>query len=217
MMHLYTYCRSSAAYRVRIALQFKGLEYEPEFVNLLKNENLCESYLALNPQGAVPVLVHQGKVLTQSIAILEYLEEMHPLPSLLPSSSKERAIVRSYALQMVSDIQPLHNKRVLTYLTTHLGFEQQGRQGWIQHWMEEGLRSLEKRAFETAGAYMVGRNITMADICLVPQIYLALRFEIDTSAYPILMGIYSRCMDLEPFQQAAPENQSYCKVVSLYE
>ncbi|WP_032113758.1 maleylacetoacetate isomerase [Candidatus Paracaedibacter symbiosus] len=211
MRHLYTYFRSSAAYRIRIALQLKGLQYEPEFINLLQDENFSDSYLALNPQGAIPAFVEHGEVLTQSMAILEYLEEVHPVPPLLPKSHLERAMARSYAFQVVSDIHPLQNRRVLKYLGDQLGLREEERQTWIHNWIHRGLKSLETRVAQTAGTYMIGRNITFAEICLVPQIYSALRFELDTSAYPTLMAIYTRCMNLEAFQRAAPQNQPDCR------
>jgi maleylacetoacetate isomerase len=205
---LYTYCRSSAAFRVRIALNLKGIRYEPRFVHLLRGEQRGPQFLALNPQGLVPVLVHAGRALSQSLAIIEYLEEGFPQPPLLPPSAPERARVRALAQLVACDMHPLNNRRVLDYLSERLAQAEQARLAWCRHWVAEGFGAMEKLLAEPGtGTFCHGERPTLADACLVPQVYNALRYGCDLSPYPIVRRIHGACMKLPAFQAAAPENQ----------
>jgi maleylacetoacetate isomerase len=206
-MKLYDYFRSSAAYRVRIALNLKSLAPERVFVHLRRGAQRDESYLALNPQGLVPMLVtDDGDVLTQSLAILEWLDETHPQPLLLPADPAERARVRGIALAIACDIHPLNNLRVLNYLTGTLGVTDAQRDGWYRYWVDVGLEALETRLAreEATGRYCHGDAPTIADICLVPQLANARRFAIDLAPYPTLTRIEAACLALPAFADAAP-------------
>jgi len=211
---LYTYFRSSAAYRVRIALNIKDLDYHSHFVHLLKDggEQHSESFRQLNPQGLIPALLtgEDENPITQSIAIIEYLDESYPSPSLLPDTPAARAFVRSLALMVCCDIHPLNNLRVHAYLKDVLDIDDEARQSWYQHWVTEGLAAIEKRLTANGhdSPYCYGNNPSLADLCLIPQIYNAIRFECDISSFTTLARIYSNCMALEAFSNAAPENQS---------
>ena len=203
---LYTYFRSSASYRVRIALALKGLPYESRFVHLLRGEQRAAEYLALNPEGLVPTLVEDGDVLTQSLAVIEYLEETHPTPALLPHAPRARAFVRSVALAIACDIHPVCNPRV----TAYLGYgDEAARRRWIRHWTEQGLAPLEQRlaAWPERGHCCHGDEPTLADICLIPQAFNARRWDCDLSGYPVINAIYEHCIALPAFRAAAPENQ----------
>lgn len=209
---LYTYFRSSAAYRVRIALNLKGLDYEPRFIHLLKaSDAQWDDYRRLNPQGLIPMLLDEtsGAAIPQSLAILEYLEECYPTPSLLPQSPAERAFSRSLALLVCCEIHPLNNMRVLGYLKDVLHVEESARMSWYRHWIAEGLAAFEARlvARHPQTPYCCGDMPTLADICLIPQLYNAQRFECDLTHYPHLTRINANCMALEAFRKAAPENQ----------
>jgi maleylpyruvate isomerase len=208
---LYDYFRSSAAYRVRIALNLKGRSAERVFVHLRKGAQRGDGYLALNPQGLVPTLVTDGgDVLTQSLAIVEWLDEMFPDPPLLPPDAVGRARVRSLALAIACDIHPLDNLRVLTYLTGTLGVTEAQRVGWYRYWIDVGFEALEARlARERAtGRFCHGDAPTLADICLVPQLANARRVAFDFSPYPTLLGIEAACHALPAFADAAPAKQS---------
>ena len=205
-MKLYTYWRSSSAYRVRIALNLKGIEYEPVFVNLRSGEQHAADYIALNPQGRVPMVVDGAHTLTQSLAILEYLEETRPRPPLLPADVHARARVRSLAQLIACDIQPLNNSQVLGYLSASLGQDEEARTRWYCHWIAQGFAALEARLDETH-RFCHEHAPTLADVCLVPQVYNALRYACELKPYPKLMRIYQACLDLPPFAAAAPENQ----------
>jgi maleylpyruvate isomerase len=209
---LYTYFRSSCAYRVRLALALKGLAYEPRYVHLRRDggQNWKPEYRRLNPQGLVPALTEGQAVLTQSLAIIEYLEECHPDPRLLPAEARERAYVRALAQLVACDIQPLDNLRVLDYLKQELEAGERQTQSWYRHWVDEGLQ-----AFETllvghpyAGRCCYGDQPTLADICLVPQVYNAIRYHCDLEPYPTVRRIHAYCDALPAFRQAAPENQA---------
>jgi len=208
---LYTYYRSSAAYRVRIALNLKGLSYQPECIHLLKNngENNSEEYRKLNPQGLIPTLVDHGIVINQSLAIIEYLEECYPTPSLLPLSPEWRARVRAFAQMICCDIHPLNNLRVLDYLKQEMEQDEAARMAWYRHWIAEGLMALERTLITTSPhtPFCFGDEPGMADACLIPQLYNAKRFECDIAPYPTLRKIYDNCMKLKPFLKAAPESQ----------
>jgi maleylacetoacetate isomerase len=209
-MKLYDYFRSSAAYRVRIALNLKAQAPERVFVHLGRGAQRDESYLALNPQGLVPMLVtDDGDVLTQSLAILEWLDETHPQPLLLPADPAERARVRSIALAIACDIHPLNNTRVLKYLTGTLGVTDAQKDGWYRYWVDVGLEALETRlAREPAtGRFCHGEAPTIADVCLVPQLANARRFAIDVTPYPTLVRIEAECLALPAFAAAAPAKQ----------
>ncbi|MFQ6024634.1 MAG: maleylacetoacetate isomerase [Acidiferrobacterales bacterium] len=210
-MELYTYFRSSAAFRVRIALNLKGVDYQSHFVHLVKGggEHKQPEYVALNPQGFVPTLVDGDQVFTQSLAIIEYLDEVYPNPPLLPDTVRERAYVRSLAQMVGCDIHPLNNQRVLKYLTHVLQQGEEERLNWYRHWIYEGFKAFEAHLAENpgTGAYCYGDAPTLADICLVPQVFNAKRFECDLTAYPTVQRIYDNCMKLTTFQAAAPENQ----------
>jgi maleylacetoacetate isomerase len=207
VLTLYTYFRSSAAYRVRIAANLKGIRYRPQFVHLLKGEQHLPAYRMLNPQGLVPVLVVDETALTQSLAIIEYLEEAYPEPPLLPKALKDRAYVRALAASIACDIHPLNNLRVICYLKETLNQDEKARLAWIQHWIQEGLEAFEKHLDRTQGRFCFGDRPTLADVCLVPQIYNARRFGCDLHDFPRIQAIDQHCLALRAFQQAAPENQ----------
>lgn len=209
-MELYTYFRSSAAYRVRIALNLKGLKADYRYVHLVKNggEQHKPEYLAINPQGLVPALVDNGQVLTQSLAIIEYLDETYPEPALLPMDALGRARVRALALVVACDIHPLNNSRMLKYLEQELHAGETARNQWYRHWVVEGFKALEKLLGHPAtGQFCHGDRPTLADICLVPQVFNARRFKIDLSPFPTIERINEHCLTLKPFADAAPEKQ----------
>lgn len=209
-MKLYGYFRSSAAYRVRIALNLKGLAYEQVAVNLADGEQRGVDNLARNPQGLVPVLeTDDGTRLTQSLAICEYLDERYPEPPLLPADAAERARVRALAQAIACEIHPLNNLKVLKYLTGELGVSDEARLGWYRHWISEGFDALETRLADSpaTGAFCHGDTPTLADACLVPQVFNARRFDCDLSAYPTIRRIAERCATLDAFQRAAPTAQ----------
>lgn len=209
-MRLYDYFRSSAAYRVRIALNIKGLSPEREFVHLRKGAQRSDDYLALNPQGLVPVLVtDDGKVLTQSLAIIEYLDETVRSPPLLPGTAAERARVRALALAIACDIHPIDNLRVLRYLVQTVGVEEAQKDAWYKYWIDVGLEALEAAVARDSatGRFCHGDTPTLADICLVPQLANARRVDMDLSPYPTLMRIDAACQALPAFAQAAPSRQ----------
>ncbi|WP_288352439.1 maleylacetoacetate isomerase [uncultured Marinobacter sp.] len=206
-MKLYGYFRSSAAYRVRIALNLKGLAYEQVAINLVRGEQRSEGSLVRNPQGLVPVLeTDEGRWLTQSLAICEYLEERHPEPSILPDDLEGRARVRALSQVVASDIHPLNNLRVLKYLTGELGIEDERKLDWYRHWIHEGFLAMETMlagASET-GDCCHGNVPTLADVCLVPQVFNARRFHCDLSNYPTILRIADHCDTLTCFADARP-------------
>ncbi len=210
-MKLYTYYRSSAAYRVRIALNLKGLDYESVSKHFLRDggEHRKPEFLEVNPQGLIPVLDVGGVVISQSLAIIEYLEETHPGTPLLPSAPAERAQVRAMAQLIACDIHPLNNLRVLQYLKTELKQDDISLSYWYQHWIAEGFAALEKlvQRHGKPGKTCYGQQITMADVCLVPQVYNARRFNVDLAPYPALSAATQHLESLPAFAQAAPENQ----------
>jgi maleylacetoacetate isomerase len=209
-MRLYDYFRSSAAYRVRIALNLKGQKPERAFVHLRKNAQRGDDYLALNPQGLIPVLVtDDGDVLTQSLAIIAYLDETFPAPPLMPATPVERARVRGIALEIACDIHPLNNLRVLLYLKNTLGVSDEQKDAWYRYWIDVGLEALETRLARdpATGRFCHGDAPTLADICLVPQLGNARRMNIDVAPFPTLTGIESACNALPAFADAAPSMQ----------
>ena len=209
-MKLYDYFRSSAAYRVRIALNLKGLVPERAFVHLRNNVQRSDDYLALNPQGLVPMLVaDDGAVLTQSLAIIEYLDEAYPKPPLLPAAPAERARVRGIALEIACDIHPLNNLRVLQYLKNTLGVSEEQKDAWYKYWIDVGLEALETRLARDpdTGRFCHGDTPTLADICLVPQLANARRMIIDVGPYPTLTRIEAAAISLPAFVDAAPAKQ----------
>lgn len=205
-MELFTYFRSSAAYRVRIALNLKGIEHRLTPVNLLQGEQLGEVYRSLNPQGLLPALkLDDGRLLTQSTAILEYLEAEYPDTPLLPADHYEAARVRAWANIVACDIHPVDNLRVLKYLKGTLAISDDEKTAWYHHWIHEGFRALEPQL--AAKPYCHGDKVTLADLYLIPQVYNALRFELDMSAYPKIQSIWDACNALPAFDAARPENQ----------
>ncbi len=211
-MKLYTYFRSSAAYRVRIALNLKGLAAEMMPIHLVKNGGmqLQADYRAINPEGLVPALVDDGHVLSQSLAIIEYLDETHPAPALMPANALDRAWVRSLALAIACEIHPLNNLRVLRYLTGELKVAEEDKNTWYRHWCIEGLSAIEKILASDArvGQFCYGDTPSLADCCLIPQMYNAQRFKVDFSSMPTLLRIQGNCLALEAFAKAAPELQA---------
>jgi len=208
---LHNYFRSSSAYRVRIALGLKGLPYTYLSVHLNRDggEQFKPAFRARNPQQLVPVLQDGDADISQSLAIIEYLDETHPAAPLLPSAPHARARVRSLSLAMACDIHPLNNLRVLKYLTGRLGASEEGKAAWITHWHSAGLAALEAELARDAqrGRFCVGDAPTMADCCLVPQLFAARRFGLDLSPYPTLLAVDAACQQLTAFQQAHPGNQ----------
>ena len=213
-MQLYSYFRSSTSYRLRIALNLKGLPYDIVPVHLVRGEQADPAYLALNNAGLVPTLVEDGNVLTQSLAIIEYLEEVHPTPALLPTAPLERAFVRSMALSISCDIHPLNNVRVLRYLQQELHVDEDAKSSWYRHWCESGLKVLEALLLKDgrSGRFCFGDTLTIADCCLVPQIFNAKRFNCDVSTIPTLMQIYQNCLEIEAVIDASPHNQPDAEV-----
>lgn len=212
-MKLLTYFRSSAAYRVRIALNLKGIKHELIPVNLLKGEHLGAEYTALQPQGLVPCMqLDNGEVLTQSGAILAYLEDQYSEYPLMPDDLMAAVKVRSLVDIIACDIHPVNNLRVLKYLSNELAIEEEQKQQWYRHWVEQGFRAIEFQlapddAPTNQARYALGESITMADVYLIPQVYNALRFEVNMRPFPKIMRVYQACNKLQAFTQAAPENQ----------
>ncbi len=214
---LYTYWRSSAAFRVRIALALKGLDYESVPKHLLRDggEQRKPDYLAVNPQGLIPALADDGFVIPQSLAICEYLEEIHPEPQLLPGSARDRAIVRGMAMVVACDTHPLNNLPIMGYLRREFGADDAAVNRWVAHWIERGFAGLERWVGSIPGApveagqqrFCFGNAPTLADVCLVPQMYNARRFSVDVTPYPRLVAICAHLEALPAFRSARPENQ----------
>jgi maleylacetoacetate isomerase len=211
MRRLYTFFRSSTSYRLRIALALKQLEWEPEFRSLPRMEHRTADYMAINPQGLVPALLeNDGSVFTQSLATMEYLEEAYPEPPLLPKDMKERAYVRALSQIIGCDIHPLNNVRVLKYLQGQLQLSKEVADEWYRHWVAEGFRAFEATLAREKryGRFCLGDTVTMADVCLVPQVANAKRFACDLSAFPIASAISAAAEELEPFKVAHPATQA---------
>ena len=207
-MILFDYFRSSAAYRVRIALNLKGVAAERRFVHLRKGEQRAPDYLEKNPQGFVPTLVVGPLNLTQSLAIIEYLDEKFPLPPLLPPGAEDRAFVRAIALAIACDIHPLNNLRVLHYLYRQLAIEEPARDELYRHWIREGFGAIESQlAARATGPYCFGDTPTLADVCLVPQVANAHRLDVDLAPYPRIRAIDAACLALPAFADAQPSRQ----------
>ena len=207
-MKLYTYFRSSAAYRVRIALNFKGIAYEAIAIHLTKDGGRQKSpdYRAVNPQMRVPALTLEGgEVLTQSLAIIEYIDETHPKPPLLPADPLQRAKVRALADLIACDIHPLNNLIALQYLKRELKHEQPAIDTWYHHWILEGFAALE--AMIQPKPYAFGREVTLADLCLIPQVFNARRLKVPLDKFPKIVAVDAACLALPAFDQARPENQ----------
>lgn len=208
-MKLHTYFRSSAAFRVRIALNLKGLEYEPSFIHLVKGEHRSPAYSGINPQALLPSLEDGPARLSQSLAIIEYLEETRPKPPLLPAEPLDRARVRALSLLVACEIHPLNNLRTLQHLRKGLGLDENAVAEWYRHWIADGLAKLEADLAGDArtGKYCHGDTPSMADCCLVPQVINAGRFGNDLSPYPTVMRIHAECLKLEAFDRAQPMKQ----------
>jgi maleylacetoacetate isomerase len=208
-MKLYGYFRSSAAFRVRIALNLKGLAYEQAFIHLRKDEQRAPGYLAKSPQGLVPALEDDGQTFLQSLAIIEYLDETHPEPPLLPGHPADRARVRALAEIVACDIHPINNLRVLRYLAKPLGHDEAAVKDWYNHWIRLGFEALEQilAGDGMAGEFCHGDQPTVADICLVPQVANAARYKLDMSPYPTIARINAHCLRQDAFRKALPENQ----------
>ncbi|HTK35235.1 MAG TPA: maleylacetoacetate isomerase [Caulobacteraceae bacterium] len=208
-MLFHGYYRSSASFRVRIALNLKRIEHEAAYHHLRKSEHRAPEYLALNPQGLVPALEVDGVVLTQSLAILEYLEETHPEPPLLPADALGRARVRGLAQLVACDIHPIDNLRVLRYLRTELAQPEPTVQAWYNHWIAEGFAAMEPMLATSpqTGRFCHGDTPTLADLCLVPQVVNSRNFGLDLSPYPTILRIFDACLAMPEFETAMPGNQ----------
>lgn len=207
-MILFDYCRSSAAYRVRIALNYKGLPYEQVPVSLLDGDQCSEAHLARNPQGLVPALQDGDLILNQSLAICEYLDDEYPdTEKLLPAIASEKAKVRAMAQLIACDIHPVNNLRMLKYMVAELGATDEQKTTWYQHWIYKGFDALEVILADTAGEYCFGDSVTLADLCLVPQVFNANRFKCDMSRYPNIVRVNENCLKLKAFADAHPDLQ----------
>jgi maleylpyruvate isomerase len=208
-MKLFGFFRSSAAFRVRIALNLKGLAYEDAFIHLRRGDQRGGDYLAVNPQGLVPALEDDGHTLFQSMAIVEYLDETHPEPAFLPPEPAGRAWVRALAAIVACDIHPINNLRVLRYLSRSLGHDQAAIETWYNHWIDSGFEAFERllAGDRRTGEFCEGDRPGLADIALVPQVVNSERYQLDLSPYPSIARIYANCMKLDPFTAAHPNNQ----------
>lgn len=208
MLTLYDYYRSSACYRVRIALNLKQLDYQIVPIHLVNNngEQFSDTYHQINAQHLVPSLSHDGNVLTQSIAIIEYLDDIKPEPALLPTDPYLKGHVKSFALTIAADIHPLNNLRVLTFLKSELNISDEAKNKWYQHWIHEGLSALETllNKHQYTKEFCFGNSPTLADVCLIPQLYNAKRFQCDLSPYPTLMRVDQHCLHHPDFIKAIP-------------
>jgi maleylpyruvate isomerase len=204
-MELYNYFRSSASYRVRIALALKGLAYDYRAVHIARNEQFAESYAAVSAARLVPLLRDGEHVLTQSLAIIEYLDETHPLPALMPADALGRARVRALALDMACEIHPLNNLRVLRYLVHSLKVSEDDKERWYRHWVETGLEAVERQLAAQPARYCHGETPTLADCVLVPQVFNAQRFHCRTEHVPQVMRVFEACMRLDAFVDTRPE------------
>lgn len=208
-MKLYGYWRSSAAYRVRIALHLKNIAYEDFPVHLVKNggEQHSDHYVKLNPTHLVPTLVDGDLVLNQSIAIIDYLEAKHPEVALYPKGIQEKALVQALMYDVACEIHPVNNLRIQQYLVTELASSDEQKLAWSHHWMKTGFKAIEAKISQTAGKFCFGDNVTIADICLIPQVYNANRFKLDMSPYATINKVVNNCNELPAFISALPENQ----------
>ena len=203
-MVLYNYFRSSTSYRVRLALHYKGLQFEYKPINLLKGEQLSADYKKINPLGGVPTLVHDGKIIPESFAIMEYLDEVFPQKPLFPKDAYTKARIRQVCEVINSFMHPMANLRTLKYMEAKHGYDQNQKDGWAQHWVSQGLEVLETTLKEFSGTYSFGNEITMADLFLIPQLLTSQRYKVDISKYPTLVKINENCLKLESFQKAHP-------------
>ena len=210
MRALYTFFRSSTSYRVRIALAVKGLDWEPRYISLPKMEHRTPDYMDVNPQGLVPALIDGREVIAQSLAILEYLDEIYPEPRIVPDDPVERAYARGLAQIVGCDMHPLNNIRVLKWLKSRWNFSEDDTNEWYRHWIDEGLRAFEATLFRERrhGSYCLGDRLGIADICLVPQVANARRFNCDLSAFPTTIAIADRVAALPAVQSVAPHTQA---------
>lgn len=213
MLKLYDYFRSSACFRVRIALYLKDLSFRIQPIHLVNNqgEQYSEHYQSINPQALVPTLEDNGKIITQSLAIIEYLDETYEAPPLLPSDPYQKALVRSFAASIAADLHPLNNLRVLNFLTKEMNLNETQKLTWYRHWMSKGLHALEKQlqSHPFGGKFCFGDSPTLADLCLVPQLYNARRFDCDINPYPTLVRVDAHCQEHPAFQKAWPEASSH--------
>lgn len=206
---LHNYFRSSTSYRVRIALNLKNIEYKYSPVHLINNggEQFSPSYKAINPMSEVPTLEHEGLIVGQSMAIVEYLEEQFPNPSLFPRDSQKRAKIRQFCENINSFMHPLSNLKVLKYLEDHHGYDQKQKEKWSNHWYQIGLAALESWLQKNMGQYSFGDQLTMADCFLIPIVFTSERFNVDLTPYKNILSINSRCLQLDPFKKAHPYRQ----------
>ena len=204
-MELFNYFRSSASYRVRIALALKGLDYSYKPVHLAKNEQFNESYTAVSASRLVPLLVDGDQALTQSLAIIEYLDEVYPQPALLPGTALDRARIRALALDIACEIHPINNLRVLRYLVRDMKVTEDDKNRWYRHWVETGLEALERQLAAAPARFCHGDTPTLADITLVPQIFNARRFNCRLDHVPNVMRVFDACMALPAFEETRPE------------
>ena len=209
MMKLYSAARSSASFRMRIALNLKGLPYEYRPVDLVHGDQFKGGFRNMNPAELVPVLDHDGALLTQSLAIIEYLEEKYPQPPLLPHEPLDRAYVRSIALAIACEIHPLNNLRVLRYLGKQMGQSEDARNAWYRHWVEQGLAQVEAQLAgqRKCGRFVLGDDVSLADVLIVPQIFNAQRYDCSLEHVPTIMRIFDACMQLPAFADAQPSRQ----------
>lgn len=208
-MKLYSYFRSSASYRVRIALNIKNIPYDIIPVHLVKGEQKSDEYISKNPSGLIPALeLNDDKIITQSMAILDFLDNEYPNTPLLPKDNADRAIVLSMCNIIACDTHPLNNLRVLQYLTNELQVSDEQKQNWYAHWIMVNFTAFESLLKVHSGQYAFGDSITMADICLIPQVYNANRFKVDLSAFPTILKVVENCNKLDVFIKASPEKQA---------
>jgi maleylacetoacetate isomerase len=201
---LYNYFRSSTSYRVRIALHYKNIAFEYLPINLLKGEQHSSSYRMINPLGGVPALVHNGKVIPESFAILEYLDEVFPEPHLLPKDPYTRARIRQFCEIINSFMHPMGNLKTLQYLEKKHGYDQTEKDHWVQHWANQGLTAIEQSLKEFSGTFCFGDKPSMADLFLVPQVLTCQRFKVDLANFPLVVRVNENCLNIAAFQKANP-------------